>query len=111
MEGSSASPALSLCNQMQPRTGSLQGKMSQADSFTGPRTRVGSRKGGRQEICISLCQILCHLILPKQSGNSQSGQQGASVQLGMEEISSLQVSLLFPLPLICGTNGSWSRRM
>lgn len=38
MEGSLVSPSLSLCNQMQPIIGCLQGKMSQGDSFTGPRT-------------------------------------------------------------------------
>lgn len=71
-EGSSVSTALSLCNQMQPRTGRLQGKMSQADSFTGPRTRVGSWQGGRREICISLCQILC----PNKVGTASLGAKG-----------------------------------
>lgn len=104
-------PSLSLCNQMQPRIVSLQRKLVPGDGFTEPRTGEGSQQGGRWEICISLCEILCHLILPKQSGNSQSGHQGASVQLGMEEISSFRVPLLFPLPLTCGTNGSWSRGM
>lgn len=66
------------------------------------RERGHSREGDGSSAF--LCgKSFATLFFPRQSGNSQSGQQGASVQLGTEDLPSLQVSLLFPLT--CGTNG------